>query len=304
MARVSIIVPAYNAAAFLPLALQSVLRQTYPHWETVIVDDGSTDNTRDVIEQWMPAFRGRLRYLHQENRGVSAARNTAIHASRGELIALLDADDVWLDNRLERGVDALDVNSEAGLVHAQVIRIDRDGKLIGIPPAPPDKYLSGKIARHIYSRRAHLLSPTILFRRRCLDVAGCFDESFHVTEDRDLWFRIARSYPVIYLKEVLAQYRVSAGSLSRDWEKSRSGQIQFFDKYRRSGLASALEYRQGLANLHRERGDVLFNQGALGESIKWYTRSVGYDPGNGRNVYMLLRALAEPLVGKVSQRYA
>jgi len=304
MARVSIIVPAYNAASFIGDALASVLRQTYPHWETVVVDDGSTDQTRAAVEAHMPAFRGRLRYLYQENRGVSAARNTAIRACRGELIALLDADDIWLDNRLERGVDTLDQRPEIGLVHAKVIRIDREGKLIGKPPAPAEKYLSGNIARHIYSRRAHLLAPTILFRRRCLDAAGYFDESFQVTEDRDLWFRIARAFPISYINEVLARYRVSPDSLSREWERTRETQLQFLEKHRRAGHASALDYRQGLANLHRERGDVLFNRGALGESIRWYAKSVGYDPRNGRNVYMLLRALAEPLLGKVSHKYA
>jgi glycosyltransferase involved in cell wall biosynthesis len=304
MARVSIIVPAFNAAPFIGDALASVLRQTYPHWETVVVDDGSTDGTRAAVEARMPAFQGRLRYLYQENRGVSAARNTAIRACRGEFIALLDADDIWLDNRLERGVNTLDQHPDAGLVHAQVMRIDRAGALIGKPPSPPEKYLSGRIARHIYARRAHLLAPTILFRRRCLEVAGYFDESFSATEDRDLWFRIARSFPVAYLSEVLAWYRVSPNSLSREWERSRDAQLQFLEKHRRAGHATALEYRQGLANLHRERGDTLFNQGELGESIRWYAKSVAYDPRNGRNIYMLLRALAEPLLGKASHKYA
>jgi glycosyltransferase involved in cell wall biosynthesis len=306
MARVSIIVPTYNAAAFLPEALGSVLRQTYRHWEVVVVDDGSTDATRSVVEAQMPSFGGRLRYLYQENRGAAAARNTAIRACRGELIALLDADDVWLDNRLDRGVDTLDQNPEVGLVHAQVMRIDRDGKLIGRPPAPPKKYLSGKIAGHIYSRRAHLLCPTILFRRRCLDVAGYFDENtvLRATEDRDLWFRIARLFPIAYLAEVLAYYRILPNSLSRDWNISRDAQLFFFQKHRLAGYASARDYRQGLANFHRERGDELFKLGALGESLRWYAKSVSYDPGNGRNVYMLVRALAEPLLTKVSHKYA
>jgi glycosyltransferase involved in cell wall biosynthesis len=304
MARVSIIVPAYNAAEFLPEALDSILRQTYPHWEVVVVDDGSTDDTAAIVEGFIPIFRGRLGYLYQDNRGAAAARNTAIRACRGELIALLDADDVWLEKRLERCVGLLDMDPEVGLVHGQVMRVDREGKLLGEPPNPQAKYLSGRIARHIYARRAHILAPTVLFRRRCLDVAGFFDESFQATEDRDLWYRIARSFPVAYLSEVLAYYRVSPGSLSREWERSRASQLQFFEKHRSAGLASALEYRQGLANLHREHGDVLFNRGELAESIRWYARSVSYDPGNARNVYMLLRALAEPIFGKASQKYA
>ncbi len=302
MPRVSVIVPAYNAAPFLRDALESVLRQTYADWEVVVVDDGSTDRTKDVVEACIPAFDGRLRYVYQENRGCAAARNTAIAVSSGELIALLDADDIWLEKRLESGVRVLDEHPEVGLVHAQVIRIDPEGNIIGKPPLPPEKYLSGRIAQHIYARRAHLLVPTVLFRRCCVDAAGNFDESFRATEDRDLWFRIARSFDVAYLNEVVAHYRVLPDSLSRDWERSRISQIQLLEKHFRAGQASLRDYRQGLANLHRERGDVLFNRGALAESIRWYAKAVSYDFRNFHNLYMLLRALGHPLIATVESK--
>jgi len=302
MPRISVIVPAYNAAAFLRDALESVLRQTYPDWEVVLVDDGSTDGTKEVIEACIPAFNGRLRYIYQENRGCGAARNAAIAASSGELIALLDADDIWLEKRLEAGVGVLDNHPKVGLVHAQVVRIDREGRIIGKPPLPAEKYLSGRIAQHIYARRAHLLLPTVLLRRGCLDVTGNFDESFRATEDRDLWFRIARVFDIVYLNEVAAQYRVLPQSLSHDWERARISQLRFLEKHFRAGHASLREYRQGLANLHRERADVLFNRGALAESIRWYAKAVSYDVRNYRNVYMLLRALGEPLIATVESK--
>ena len=304
MPRVSVIVPAYNAAPFLRDALESVLRQTYTDWEVVVVDDGSTDRTQAVIEETAPAFHGRLRCICQENRGTAAARNAAIAASSGELIALLDADDIWLEKRLEACVRVLDNRPEARLVHAQVICIDREGKIFGNPPAPPEKYLSGRIAQHIYARRAHLLAPTVLFRRSCLRVAGNFDEDprMRSTEDRDLWFRIARFFDIAYLNEVVAHYRVLPQSLSHDWERARISQTRFLEKHFRAGHASLREYRRGLANLHRERGDVLFNRGALAESIRWYAKAVSYDVRNYRNVYMLLRALSEPLIAAVESK--
>ncbi len=304
MPRVSVIVPAYNAAAFLRDALESVLRQTYADWEVVVVDDGSTDRTPAVIEEIMPAFHGRLRCIQQENRGTAAARNAAIAASSGELIALLDADDIWLEKRLEAGVRVLDDRPEAGLVHARVVRIDRDGKICGNAPSPPEKDLSGRIAHHIYARRAHLLAPTVLFRRVCLDAAGNFDEDPQIrsTEDRDLWFRMARLFDIAYLNEVVAQYRVLPESLSHDWERARISQMRFLEKHFRAGHASLREFRQGLANLHRERGDVLFNRGALAESIRWYAKAVSYDALNYRNVYMLLRALGQPLIAAVESK--
>jgi glycosyltransferase involved in cell wall biosynthesis len=131
--RVSIIVPAYNAAAYLPYAIDSVLAQTYQDWEIVIVDDGSTDNTRAVVDAYRSRLRDRLQYIFQPNRGVSAARNHGIRAARGEFIALLDADDVWLPQRLELGVNALDADPAVGLVHSRVARIDTKGSVTGAP---------------------------------------------------------------------------------------------------------------------------------------------------------------------------
>ena len=217
---------------------------------------------------------------------------------------MLDADDIWLEKRLEAGIRVLDDRPEAGLVHAQVVRIDREGKILGKPPAPPEKYLRGRIAQHIYVRRAHLLAPTILFRRGCLDVAGKFDEDERMrsTEDRDLWFRIARFFDIAYLNEIVAHYRILPQSLSHDWERAQISQLRFLEKHFRAGHASLREYRQGLANLHRERADVLFNRGALAESIRWYAKAVSYDVRNYRNVYMLLRALGEPLIATVESK--
>jgi glycosyltransferase involved in cell wall biosynthesis len=140
---VSVIVPAYNAAVYLHYAIDSVLAQTYLDWEIVIVDDGSTDHTRAVVDSYQPQLHDKLQYVHQPKQGVSAARNKGIRAARGEFIALLDADDVWLPHHLERGVQAMDADPAAGLVHARVARIDTRGSVTGQLKVDP-KYLSGK----------------------------------------------------------------------------------------------------------------------------------------------------------------
>src|SRR5450755_820624 len=158
--RVSVIVPAYNAAVYLPHAIDSVLAQTFVDWEIVVVDDGSTDHTQSVVESYRPALADKLQYIHQSNHGLPAARNTGIKAARGEFIALLDADDVWLPQRLERGVQVLDSDPEIGLVHARVARIDTKGMVIGQLKVDP-QYMSGRIAHDIYIRRAHIVCPTV-----------------------------------------------------------------------------------------------------------------------------------------------
>src|SRR5579862_5259447 len=130
MPRVSVIIPAYNAARYLPSSIESVMAQTYQDWEIVVVDDGSTDNTKTVLSSYQEQLQDKIHCIHQSNRGLPAARNTAIRASRGEIMALLDADDVWLPARLSRSVRELDRDPEIGLVHSRVARIDDQGSVI------------------------------------------------------------------------------------------------------------------------------------------------------------------------------
>ncbi len=297
MPKVSVITPAYNAAEYLPAALNSVLTQTFSDWELIVVDDGSTDNTQAVVAALGERFDGRLKYFYQANRGLPAARNAAIEQSTGEYLALLDADDVWLPNRLERTVAELDRQQHVGIVHSQVARIDPTGRVIEKPPAPPAKYLSGSISRHLYHRRAHILCPTVLFRRTCLHSVGVFDEHMRATEDRDLWFRIARHFDVAYIPEVLAYYRISPSSMSRDFSRMLAAQIHFIHKHRATGAASAGDARASLGNIYRERGDYFFRAGQLGSSLYFYAKAVWEYPFNRSNCYMLLRALAQPAFG-------
>ena len=295
MPRVSVIVPAYNAAAYLPYAIESVIAQTYPSWEIVIVNDGSTDHTCAVVDSYRSKLGDKLQYIDQPNGGMSAARNAGMRTARGEFIAMLDADDVWLPHRLARGIQVLDADPETGMVHAKVVRIDIHGSITGQLKVEA-QYLSGRIARHIYTRRAHIVCATVIFRKSCLETAGCFDEAMQATEDRDLWFRIALRYKVAFIDEVLAHYRLSSTSVTSNLDRMLNGQLYFVAKHYKSGAATRLEYLRALGNIHRELGDSLFRRGSVGESIGSYLRAVGYNPLSVPNVYMLFRAIMDPLV--------
>jgi glycosyltransferase involved in cell wall biosynthesis len=302
MPRVSVIIPAYNASAFLKAALDSVLRQTYTDWEVVLVDDGSTDNTRAIAEAAAPAFGGRLNYIYQTNHGMSAARNTAIRAAKGEFLGLLDSDDIWRTRRLELGVAMMDKDPDLGLVHGKVARINLAGEFIEYPPSPPREYLEGKIARLIYTRRAHVLCCTVLIRKSCVDAVGPFDETLRATEDRDLWFRIAELYRVGYIDEVIADYRMSPNSVTKDEKRVLAGQTQFIEKHLQRGACTRMAAREARGGVYRERGDSLFNAGDLGQALRYYSRSVLQFPFNLANNYMLVRALGEPFVGRFLNR--
>src|ERR1039458_6927733 len=120
MATVDVIIPAFNAARTLPIAMQSVFSQTFDDWQILLVDDGSTDNTAQVVAPFLDRFGPKIRYIKQENRGLPAARNTAIRASTAEFLALLDADDVWLPCRLAESVKILQERPQAGLAYGGI----------------------------------------------------------------------------------------------------------------------------------------------------------------------------------------
>jgi glycosyltransferase involved in cell wall biosynthesis len=293
MPRVSVILPSYNTCSYLPGALDSVIAQTYTDWEIVLVDDGSTDNTRAVADEYARRLSDRLHYIYQPNKGLPAARNTAIRNARGELFALLDADDTWLPDRLMEGVAAMDRDPQVGLVHGRVMRVDMRGGVLDAPEYN-SKYLTGHIAHFIYTRRAHIQCPTALFRRSCVNIVGDFDEEMRSVEDRDLWFRIAERCKVVYIDKVLANYRMSGAGMSANIDRMLKWQLYFVRKHRSNGHLPKGSYHSALASIYRERGDHLFDRRQPFRAIADYCKAVLYNPLSLQNVYMLVRAIVKP----------
>ena len=230
MATVDIIIPAYNAAKYLPQAIESVLAQTFEDWRILLIDDGSTDNTAEVISPFLEQASKKIKYIKQSNRGLPAARNTAIKNSSAEFLALLDADDVWLPNRLSESLKSFQHRPPAGLSYGLISRIDQNGKVMDTWKGN-ERWTEGSIAPYIYMLKVQLPCPTITFRRKCVDEVGLFDESMRATEDRDLWLRIAQRYEVASTPEVIAYYRTSPSSMSTDPERMLKAQLQFIRKH-------------------------------------------------------------------------
>jgi glycosyltransferase involved in cell wall biosynthesis len=291
---VDIIVPAFNAARYLPFALQSVLSQTFEDWRVLLVDDGSTDSTAQVVASFQNRFGSKIQYIRQENRGLPAARNTAIRASAAEFLALLDADDVWLPCRLEESVKILRARPQAGLSYGGITGIDPEGRL-GDTFVGNKKYAEGNIAPYIYMRRVELPCPTMTFRRKCIDEVGLFDETMRATEDRDLWLRIALRYEVAFVPKVLAYYRVSPNSMTTDPERMLQAQVQFIEKHYGSPGCGMLARRIALSRCYKQRADALSIRrqpwAALGSSL----RALAFYPMNLRTlrttVSLLLRCV-------------
>jgi len=292
MATVGVIIPAFNAANTLPIALESVASQTFNDWQILLVDDGSTDNTAQIVAPFLQRFGPKIQYIHQENRGLPAARNTAIRASATEFLALLDADDVWLPQRLEESVKILRERPPAGLAYGGIIAIDQDGRPTGTFIGN-SRFAEGHIAPQIYMRNVDLPCPTLTFRRSCLDQVGLFDESMRATEDRDLCLRVALRYEVAFVPAVIAQYRVSANSMTTDPQRMYQAQMHFIEKNYGAPGCGWLARRVALSQCYRQRADALSDRCQHSAALASSLRALAFypfDPASARTAAtMLLR---------------
>ena len=207
---VSIVIPCYNQAHFLGEAIESVLKQTYKHFEIVVVDDGSTDNTSEVAR----GYSG-IRCIEQVNQGLSAARNTGIRESKGEYLVFLDADDRLYPIALEAGLRCFRAFPQCGFVYGAYRFINSKGSPLWSPilnRVDKEHYLA--LLRENYIG----MNGTVMFRRDVLEVFGGFDTSLAACEDYDLYLRVARTFSIRHHDNVVAEYRKHVGNMSCDAE--------------------------------------------------------------------------------------
>ncbi|MBI4484654.1 MAG: glycosyltransferase family 2 protein [Acidobacteria bacterium] len=208
--RVSVVIPNYNCARFLPETLESVFAQTCPDVEIIVVDDGSTDGSAALLER----YADRVRVIHQENRGVSAARNRGIRESRGAFVAFLDADDLWQPEKLEKQL-RLFANPAVGLVHCAVEYVDEQSRPLGTNFTGR----RGRVLKAIALLQGTVVlagGSTAVVRREAFDKVGCFDRGMSTAADWDMWRRIACAYEIDVVREPLMRYRLRPGSMHRN----------------------------------------------------------------------------------------
>jgi glycosyltransferase involved in cell wall biosynthesis len=203
---ISVIIPTYNRAGYLQLALESVLCQEYPCYEVLVVDDGSTDDTPAVLARQA----GRVRALRQANAGPSAARNRGIREARGELVAFLDSDDLMVPGRLARQAALFVRDPELGLVAGAYAKIGPQGEALGsvvLSRADRRRLVRGEWYRNFFA------TPTVMARRSCFESAGLFPEDVSFGEDWDMWLRIMAGHRCRYLPGIEAKVRFHQESL-------------------------------------------------------------------------------------------
>lgn len=215
--QVSVIITCYNYGKYLAGCIDSILCQTYQDFEIIIIDDGSTDNSSEIVQKYLT--NPQIQYIRQENAGQANAKNAGILAATGEFIAFLDADDLWECTKLEKQMP-LFADPTVGVVYSRARYIDEDGKSLNLKLE--GKYLkprSGRVTDFLFFDNFVPFSSAVL-RRECIEKKGPFDETFRMGIDWDLWLRISTQYLFVQIDEPLLIYRVGhPGQMSKNVEE-------------------------------------------------------------------------------------
>lgn len=211
---ISIIIPTYNKSQYLKEAIESVLNQTYKEIEVIVVDDGSTDNTGEVVKSFDDP---RVIYFFQKNKGPAAARNSGLRRAKGKYIAFLDSDDLWLKEKLKKQIDFMEKNSEIGLLGTGCYEITDKGKIIGKKIFP----IKNEILQKDLIKYNPFIQSSVMVKREVFDKVGLYDENFRESEDYELWLRIAENYKIRNLAEPLVMKRYYREGLSPAKDKEQ-----------------------------------------------------------------------------------
>ena len=213
MQNVSVVLTCYNGARWISKAIKSILAQTYEDFELVIIDDGSKDNSKEIVtshlgDEW-------VRYIYQENRGFSAAVNRGIKESSGSLIGFIGQDDLWMPNKLELQVKYLNEHKDVDLVHSNYCSVDSEERIIEVRDVKiPNLSSKKKVVEHLFLNN-FIGFETVLVKRKCFDELGFFDERMVGFSDHDIWLRLAGNFNSGYLDLPLVKKRQHEFQLSK-----------------------------------------------------------------------------------------
>jgi glycosyltransferase involved in cell wall biosynthesis len=286
---VSVVIATYNMATYLPLAVRSALDQSYHDIEVLIVDDGSTDDTRRIVEPLLADARAR--YFFQENRGQAAAKNRGVTESRGRYVAFLDADDLWTPDKLEQQLPLFH-RTAVGVVYSRVAYIDDAGKELGIAD---NELFRGPVSGPLLIRNFIGFGGSVV-RKECFDRLGAFDEGLQMGIDYDLWLRFSTEYEFDFIDRPLLRYRVWPGQMSNNCKKRYVSGIvimqRFLDRFP-DAVAEPVE-KEAWAHTYVGFGQCLrqIDRRAV-PALKLYLRALRYKP----SYLPAWRAIATTLAG-------
>lgn len=290
MPLVSVIIPTYNRSRLVKEAIDSVLKQTYADSEILVVDDGSTDETAQVLSKISDQ---RIKYFHKNNDGLSNARNLGITKSRGEFIAFLDSDDIWPVNYLEIITDRLEENREYGLAYSMFTNVYPDGHRE--PAFQKASFLSGNLTRYYFGRMPCILPSAAVMRRDVL-ADLYFDEYLKVSEDFDFFLRLSVKTKFLFVPEATVLRRIFGNNLSIQFQNSiclNSILIleRFFRHFNDKKIIPAITARKKISREYRSAARIHIKDGNREAAIKLLKKAIFYYPWDYQCYKRLLKAL-------------
>jgi len=271
---ISVIIPTYNYARFLGEAIDSAFAQTSPSLEVIVVDDGSTDATPEVLA----AYSDRIRVIRQKNQGVAMARNAGIAAARGEYLAFLDSDDAWYPRKLELQLPRFEAEPALGLVHCGAETIDSAGRTLKMSVGG----MEGRVAEAMLRLDREVINPqgsSIVVPKRVAEEIGGFDRRLPPSEDWDFCYRIAARYPIGYVAEVLVRYRLHGRGIHMNIARMERSMLIALEKAFADPAVQPLR-RYSYGRLHRVLAGCYFEGRQLGSFARNVIESLRYDPRN------------------------
>ena len=274
---VSVVIPAYNYGRFIGEAIRSVLEQTHPPSEIIVVDDGSTDETAAVVG----AFGDAVRYIRQDNAGVCAARNRGVSESTGELVAFLDADDTWEPTNLEKQLAAFASDEEIALVHCAMSEFDDEtGETIRVYMEGGEEGVADNL---LLWEGPVIVGPGggITVSRKAFDRVGGFDTRMKVGEDWDFCYRVARLFKIGFVAEPLLNYRSHDAAAHHNVENMERGMLMFYEKAFAVDDPEILKLRRrAYGNFHRVMAGSYLHSGRIGKFLEHAAKSIWMRPRN------------------------
>lgn len=274
---VSVIIPNYNYGRFLREAIESVLAQTYPCREIIVVDDGSTDNSLEILAAYE---KDKVKVIRQKNCGVGAARNAGVKASSGDLVAFLDADDIWLPEKLEKQVSIFQSDPEIGLVSCGMQEFDMQGNIINY-----QKSQVGWLSASVVAFETELIvsGSAVIIRRNVFNKISGFDEreELHPSEDLEFFFRVSRICKIGFAQDVLVRYRNHGNNGHLKLPRFERAMLLVYEKVFQTNDKEVLKFkRKSYGNLYKVLAGSHFRAGQYGNFLKNAAKSLIFTPEN------------------------
>ncbi len=256
--KLSIIIPTYNCSRYITEALDSVLTQTCQSLEIIVVDDGSTDNTKEVVERWGQSDK--VRYFYQENKGPAAARNKGIKEAKGEYVAFLDADDIWHSEKLKIQMEYFDKHTDISLAASEFEIIDNNSKLLGYSNRRRKIPHDGFVLKYVIGH--YLLLSTIIVKRDVFEKVGFFNESLLYAEDTDMLIKIAKHFKIGLIDRFLVKHREHNTALTNTINLQRGQDrlkvlTNFLDKNRSFAKDNPIAVKKAMINAYYDYAEDL-----------------------------------------------